>query len=182
MTLEDKQEFLKMINKTLLEEYSDCISTVELCSYDDANVVCLCKSDVEVYDFDMIVANYCKKNNYDKVTSVDSLLEKTEKILLIEFKNMDDIPYSEIRGKLHDSLFVMEHGFDIPREKFPLFEIIVVYKGTNKGYKKLTNIRNHFGYKVGSVKDEVEHFNSYKKELGITSYKFTPLDFLEYIS
>lgn len=183
MILSDHTAVIKTIKDKLINKYDDTISTLKQCSYDSENKVFLCESNKMVYDFDMIKKQYCKSMKYEEMASMDSLIEidKRNLIYLVEFKNKENLPYKDIRAKIHDSLFIMENDFEVPREMFSVIELIVVYNPKKNKRKALEGIRNHFKERAGGEHDEIEHFKMFKDRFNIQSYKFSNEDFLKYL-
>ncbi|MGH1815388.1 hypothetical protein [Enterococcus casseliflavus] len=178
------QNIMKTINTRLNESYPETLSTLKECSHDTNHNVYLCNSDEEAYDFDKIKETYCKIMKYEDMASMDALIEieTRNRIFLIEFKNKDNLPFKDIRAKVHDSLFILEDDFLLERDMFYLIEIIVVYNPAKKSRNSLSRIREHFKERAGGLHDEIEHFKMFKDKFRIKSLKFSSEDFLEYLS
>lgn len=175
---------MENVRNNLDKNYAHAISTLKNCSYDSENKIYLCDFEEEVYDFDVIKERYCERMRYKDMASMDSLIEVNKKnmLFLVEFKNKDSLPYKDIRAKIHDSLFIMENDFQVPREMFSMFELIVVYNPKKKQRTNLRGIREHFRELAGEEHDEIEHFQMFKDIYNIRSLKFSNEDFLEYLA
>ena len=100
---------------TLGGNYKGCISSLKEASLDDSdqnNKHYMTKSNLSVYDFDKVKAQYSTALGMStRPKSVDALSSSTNgDIYLIEFKNgnlSDKVKKLEIRQKIYDSLIML---------------------------------------------------------------------------
>ena len=102
-------------------------------------------SQYEVYNFDKIKEDFCKRNYKDEnlLTSNDGILLHTnDNLYFIEFKSgvLNDKEKSNIKRKIFDSIFILLHYID---EKININDLrkylnyILVYDEDKNGYNKI---------------------------------------------
>lgn len=154
----------------------------------------LVDSDYKCYNFDDIQNLVCRENGYEKLQSSDAILPlnaslEDPKLYLIEFKNnraskdktRGKIPYSEVRAKILNSLLFFRKFYKMTESDFKNIITITVKYASSKNKENLNNMRKHLGLKIGSEKDEIEHFKILKDEYGIVSFKFNSSDFIAFL-
>lgn len=167
--------------------FSECIEDMRTCSYDQAykegKGFILVDSGYNCYNFDRISEIICKNHGYEKLQSSDSILPLTPSntLYLIEFKNSrSSIPWSDIRAKIFNSIFIFENFYDLSKSDLSnIVTVTVIHKSMNK--KSLRKIREHQQRLSGLIYQTVEHFRILEDFCGIKSYKFNSEDFIKFI-
>lgn len=138
-------------NLTLADEmFEKSVCTLKAASKDDCNGEYMTESNLRTIKFDSVKVKYAKKyfpgNNY-KYKSVDALLQTSDDVYFIEFKNgrLDGEERAKIREKLSNSLLLFSDILGLTFSKFRDCSIfILVYNkdnvnGRNKSLNKIVN-------------------------------------------
>ena len=134
---------------TLGGNYKGCISSLKEASLDDSdqnNKHYMTKSNLSVYDFDKVKAQYSTALGMStRPKSVDALSSSTNgDIYLNEFKNgnlSDKVKKLEIRQKIYDSLIMLYDllGIDLVRSRHEVVFVLVYNQRKNNSRVKIAN-------------------------------------------